>query len=130
MLFRLLGGLFLVLHGLVHLWYVVLSQGWVEVEEQMGWGGHSWLLSPFLAGETVLALASVLYVVVTAGFVIGGLGYTFRQDWWEVAVVAAAVLSTLVIVTMWDGRFELLVEKGAVGVLINVGLLVYLLVLE
>lgn len=30
-------GLFLVLHGLVHGWYVVLSQGWAEVEDQMGW---------------------------------------------------------------------------------------------
>lgn len=29
-------GVFLALHGLVHLWYVVLSQGWVEVEDQMG----------------------------------------------------------------------------------------------
>lgn len=36
---------FLVLHGLVHLWYVVLSQGWVEMEDAMGWNGQSWLLS-------------------------------------------------------------------------------------
>jgi hypothetical protein len=29
-------GVFLALHGLVHLWYVVLSQGWVEMEDAMG----------------------------------------------------------------------------------------------
>ena len=45
-------------------------------------------------------------------------------------VIGAAVLSTLVIVTMWDGRFELLVEKGAVGVLINIGLVAYVLAFE
>lgn len=127
---RVLGGLFLVLHGLVHIWYVVLSQGWVEIEEEMGWGGYSWLLSPVLNSETILLLASVLYIAVTVAFVIGGLGYAFRQDWWKPAVIGAAILSTLVIVTMWDGEFDLLIEKGAAGVLINIGLLAYLLVFD
>lgn len=130
LLVRLLGGLFLVLHGLVHLWYVVLSQGWVEIEEQMGWGGRSWILSPFLTSETILALASALYVVVTVGFVIGGLGFAFRRDWWEAVVIGAALFSTLVIVSMWNGEFELLIEKGAAGVLINIALVAYLLAFE
>jgi hypothetical protein len=46
---RLAAGGFLALHGLIHLWYVVLSQGWGEVEDGMGWNGHSWLLSPLLS---------------------------------------------------------------------------------
>lgn len=125
---RLLVGLFLVLHGLVHVWYVVLSRGWVEVEDQMGWTGHSWLLSSVFPGETVLLLGSASYVVVTLGFVAGGLGYVLRQDWWLAVLTGAAVLSTVTIVALWDGGFDLLIEKGVLGVLINLGILVYLFV--
>jgi hypothetical protein len=40
--------------GFVHLWYVALSQGWVEMEDAMGWNGRSWLLSDLL-GDGPLA---------------------------------------------------------------------------
>ncbi|SER86824.1 hypothetical protein [Natrinema salaciae] len=119
---RVFGGVFLILHGVVHVWYVVLSQGWVEVEDQMGWNGHSWLLSSLLSEGTILSLASVAYVAVTVGFVLGGLGYAFDRSWWPPVVVGSAILSTLVLLAMWDGGFDLLVEKGAAGVLINLAL--------
>lgn len=118
---------FLALHGLVHGWYVVLSQGWVEYEAEMGWNGYSWLLSGVLGQESTLAVASVLYVLVALGFVASGVGYLTEQDWWVSALVVAAVLSSVVIVALWDGRPEQLVEKGVVGVLINVGLLAWVL---
>lgn len=126
---ELVGGGFLVLHGFVHLWYVVLSQGWVEAEEQMGWNGHSWLLSSHLSTETILSIASVLYIVAALGFVAGGVGYILDQDWAGTVLVATAVLSTGVLVVMWDGKPDLLVEKGILGVLINLGI-VYWLVLR
>jgi hypothetical protein len=110
----------LVLHGLVHLWYAVLSEGWVEVEDAMGWNGRSWLLSDLLAEGTVLSLASVLYVLVAVGFLAGGAGYALGRDWATPVLVGAAVLWTVVLVAMRDGRFDLLVEKGVVGVAINV----------
>lgn len=118
---------FLALHGLVHLWYVVLSQGWVQVEEQMGWNGHSWLLSSVLSTETLLPIASVLYGIVALGFVVGAAGVVWEQDWHTTVLVGAAVLSTLVLVALWDGEPTLLVEKGLVGVVINLGIVAYLL---
>jgi hypothetical protein len=120
-------GVFLALHGLVHVWYVVLSQGWVEVEDAMGWNGHSWLLSGSLSEGTILSIASVVYVLVTIGFVAGGVGYALQEDWRSPVLIGSAVLSTLMLVTMWDGAFDLLVEKGIVGVLINVALVIALL---
>ncbi|WP_276259529.1 hypothetical protein [Haloglomus litoreum] len=123
---RLALGVFLVLHGLVHVWYVVLSHGWVEVEDQMGWNGHSWLLSSVLSADTILAVASVLYVAVTLGFVAGGVGYALSSGWATGLLVGTALLSTVVLVAMWDGRFDLLVEKGVVGVLINLALVAWL----
>lgn len=117
---RLAAGGFLALHGLVHMWYVVLSNGWVEVEDQMGWNGHSWLLSSILPEGTILSLASLLYVAVALGFLAGGVGYYFRTDWAAAALVATAVLSTAVLIAMWDGQPDLLVEKGILGVAINI----------
>ena len=42
---RLVIGLFIVLHGLVHLWYFTLSQRLVEFKPQMGWSGRSWVFT-------------------------------------------------------------------------------------
>lgn len=119
---------FLALHGLVHLWYVVLSQGWVTVEEQMGWTGHSWLLSGTLSADAVLTLATAVYVAVTLGFVAGGVGFYLGSDWAGPVLVGTAVLSTLMLVAMWNGEVELLVEQGLLGVLINAGVAYFFLV--
>jgi hypothetical protein len=121
---------FLVLHGLVHGWYVVLSQGWVEVEDAMGWNGESWLLSGVLPESLILNLASVGYVVVAAGFVLGAVGYVLAAGWTTPVLVGTAVLSTVVLLATWDGRFDLLVEKGVLGVFVNAFVVVWLLVLE
>lgn len=123
-------GFVLALHGLVHAWYVVLSRDWVEYEEAMGWNGESWLLTRALPQELVLDVASVLYVVVAVGFVVGGLGYALTQEWATPVLVASAVLSTVLIVLMWDGRFDQLTEKGAIGVLVNAVVLGWMLVLQ
>ena len=45
---RLAVAVFLALHGLVHGWYVVLSNGWIEADDAVGWNGTSWLLSPIV----------------------------------------------------------------------------------
>lgn len=123
-------GLFIVLHGLVHLWYFVLSRGLVVFQPEMGWTGKSWLLAKFLDDATARALASVLYPLATIAFVAGGLGIFSLQAWWRPVVVGAAVFSTVVILLFWDGDTQRLVQKGALGVLINLAILVALLVLQ
>ena len=57
-----------------------------------------------LPGETILSLASLLYVVVAAGFVVGGVGYVLDQDWTVAILVGSAIRSTVVLVVMWDGK--------------------------
>ena len=119
-------GLFLALHGIVHGWYVVISRGWLEDDDaDFGWNGTSWLLSGILAAQTILDVASVGYGLVVLGFVAGGAGYVLGAAWAGTALVGAAVLSTVLIVLMWDGRAAQLTEKGALGVLINLGVLAW-----
>jgi hypothetical protein len=42
-------------------------------------------------------------------------------------MLAASVISTVTILVFWDGSFSMPVEKGALGLLINIGILVAIL---
>ena len=125
---RFLFGIFIVLHGLVHLWYVTLSQRLVEFQPEMGWTGKSWLFSPLLGDAATRSLATVLYGLATLGFVIGGIGIFAQQAWWRPLVIGSATFSAAIILLFWDGGLRMLVQKGLIGLLINIVLLVALLV--
>jgi hypothetical protein len=123
-------GVFIVLHGLVHVWYVTLSQRLVEFQPEMGWSGRSWVLSNPLGDATTGSLASVLYGLATILFVAGGIGIFARTGWWRPMLISSAAFSSAIILLFWDGSMELLVQKGFIGLLINVGILVALLVFQ
>jgi hypothetical protein len=126
-MFRVLVGVFVSLHGLVHLWYVVLAQQLVEFQAEMGWKGESWLLTSPLGDAATRTLATALYVLATLGFLAGGAGILSQQDWWRPMVIGSAAFSAIVVVLFWDGGRQMLVEKGLLGFLINAALLVWLL---
>lgn len=129
-MFRLLLGLFIILHGLVHLWYFTLSQRLVEFKPEMGWTGKSWLLSNVLGDSNTRSLASVLFVFTAIAFVISGIGMFARLDWWWTAVLTSAVFSCAIILIFWDGSMQLIVQKGLIGFLISLGILLALLLLK
>jgi len=122
--------LFIVLHGLVHLWYFTLSQRLVEFKPEMGWSGRSWIFTNFLGDSTTRSLASVLYVLATIAFVVSGIGFLVRAEWWRPVLVGSAVFSAVIILLLWDGGLQLLVNKGLVGFTISVMILVALLLLK
>jgi hypothetical protein len=127
---ELLYGVFVVLHGLVHLWYVTMSQRWVEFLPEMGWTGESWLFSPLLGDGATRGLATALYSLATLGFLVGGIGIFAQQAWWRLVVIGSAAFSAVIIILFWDGGLQRIVEKGLVGFLINVAILVALLVFD
>ena len=122
--------LFIVLHGLVHLWYFTLSQRLVEFKPEMGWSGRSWIFTNFLGDSTTRSLASVLYVLATIAFVVSGIGILLRAEWWRPVLVGSAVFSAAIILLLWDGGLQLLVNKGLVGFAVSVMILVALLLLK
>ncbi|MFN2263128.1 MAG: hypothetical protein ACK2UM_02610, partial [Anaerolineales bacterium] len=67
-------GIFILLHGLVHIWYVTLSQGWVEFQANMGWTGKSWLLSNLLGHDVTRMVATIFYGLSTITFLVAGFG--------------------------------------------------------
>ena len=122
--------LFIVLHGLVHLWYFTLSQRLVEFKPEMGWSGRSWIFTNFLGDSTTRSLASVLYVLATIAFVVSGIGFLVRAEWWRPVLVGSAVFSAVIILLLWDGGLQLLVNKGLIGFLISAVILIALLLLR
>ena len=125
---RNLAGIIILLHGLVHFWYFTLSQKLVPFQPEMGWTGRSWLLSKFIQDATLRPIASTLYALAAVVFVVGGVGVFVRADWMRPILAGAAIFSSLVIVLFWDGNTGMLVQKGILGLLINLVILVVLFV--
>jgi hypothetical protein len=65
-----------------------------------------------------------------ATIIAGAVGYVLSLDWWPPVLVGAAILSTLGYVALWDGAFANLPEKGALGLIVNVAVLVWVVVLS
>ena len=126
-MFKTLFTVFLVLHGLVHLWYFTLSRGLVAFQPEMGWTGNSWLFTNLVGGSATRALASTLYPLAALLFVVAGVGVFGRFEWARPVLIGTAAFSAALIFLFWDGQTQLLVEKGLLGLLINLSL-IFLLV--
>jgi hypothetical protein len=127
---RFLVGIFVILHGLVHLWYVVLSQRLVEFQAEMGWTGRSWLLTGLIGDSSARLLASVVYALAAVAFIGSGIGLFTEGDWWRPIMVGSAIFSAAVVLVFWDGSAGLLVQKGLIGLLIDLGIIFWVLVLK
>ena len=123
-------GIFIVLHGLVHLLYFGQSARYFELQPGMLWPDGSWIFSRLLGDGATRNLANVMLVLAAIGFVIGGIGFLFRQGWWRPAVTGTAVFSAILFILFWDGIAQTLDNKGGIGVLINIAILVIALILN
>jgi hypothetical protein len=130
MLIGILLGIFLILHGLVHLLYAGQSQRLFELRPGMLWPEGSWLFSRQLDDDAMRLMAVISLALAAFGFVAGGLGLFFHQDWWRTIIVGAAILSTTIFAVFWDGKRQSLADNGGVGVLINLAILVSILILK
>jgi hypothetical protein len=121
-------GVFMVLHGLVHLLYFGQARRLFEVQPGLVWPDGSWAFSKLLGDEAPRWLASIACVVAAIGFVAGGIGIFVGQAWWRPLVVGSAAFSAAIFVLFWDGGLQRLDAKGAIAILINVAILVAVLI--
>lgn len=125
---RILFGLFLALHGLVHLLYFGQSARFFELKPGMVWPDGSWAFSRLLGDDTARVLACIALALAALGFLAGGIGFLAEQPWrWTVAA-GAAVLSVVIYILFWDGALQALDGKGAVGILIDAAVLAAVLI--
>jgi hypothetical protein len=126
---RLIVGLFVAWHGLVHLLYAAHSQRRIAMRPDMAWPDGSWAFSGLLGTERTRLLATIVYAVTGVAFAAGGVGVLLQQDWWRAVVVAASAFSVVIILLFWDGTLQKLNEKGVLGILIDLAILAALLIL-
>jgi len=123
-------GVFIVLHGLVHVLYAGQSARRFELKPGMVWPDGSWTFSRLLGDEATRNLASISLVLAAIGFVAGGIGIFVGQTWWRPVVVGAAALSAVVYILFWNGRMQNLDGQGGIGLLINLAILVAVLIVR
>jgi hypothetical protein len=123
-------GIFLILHGLVHMLYFGQSARLFELQEGLTWPDGSWAFSKLLGSEATRTLANVLLIIAAAGFVVGGIGILAKQGWARPLIAGAAIFSSVIYILMWDGAAQKLNDKGGIGILINLTILAVLLILR
>ncbi|MBE2222018.1 MAG: hypothetical protein IAF02_10775 [Anaerolineae bacterium] len=121
-MFKIIFGVFIVLHGLVHLLYFGQSRRMFELQPGMVWPDGSWAFSWLLSDGMTRWLTSTLLILAAIGFTVGGVGLLLKHSWWSSVVVGSAVFSCSIYILCWDGRWQDMDDKGLVGVLINLGI--------
>lgn len=127
---RFIVGVFIMLHGLVHLLYLGQSRRLFELQAGMVWPDGSWAFSKLLGDEVIKGLVSISCLLAAIGFVAGGTGIFVGQAWWRPVVVGSAAFSAIIFILFWDGKMQHLDDKGGIGLLINLAILVAVLMLQ
>lgn len=125
---KIIAGVFLVLHSIVHLLYLGQSARLFEMQVGLTWPDGSWAFSKLLGESSTRTLAIIFCILAAAGFVIGGAGIFFSQSWWRTAVIISAVFSGVLYILFWNGRLQHLDGQGAVGLLIDAAILAAIIV--
>lgn len=117
-------GVFLVLHGLVHLLYFGQSARLFELQPGMIWPDGSWVFAKLPGNDRTRMIANLACLLSATGFVTGGIGYVMKQSWWHPVIIGASIFSAMFLLLFWDGSFQKLADKGGIGLLINLLILV------
>jgi hypothetical protein len=127
---RILIGIFIILHGMVHLLYAGQSLRIFALRSGMAWPDNSWLFSKGTGIERARVLAGILSVLATIGFIISGTGLLLTQSWWQIPVVGSTLLSSLIFILFWDGQLQKLDDQGGFGILINIAIFAAMVIME
>lgn len=126
---RILFGIFIVLHGLVHLLYFGQSARFFELQQGMVWPDGSWIFSKLVGEGTTRMLANIALALAALGFIVSGLGLFLKQAWYQPMLVGVAVFSAITYFLFWNGKLQNLDTQGGIGILINMAILASLFVL-
>ncbi|HEX9090771.1 MAG TPA: hypothetical protein VF831_04745 [Anaerolineales bacterium] len=121
-------GIFILLHGVVHGLYFGHSAGFFELKPGMAWPLKSWVISKLLGDAALKNLASISMLLAAALFAAGGIGIFAGQPWWRPLVLGAAIFSSLAYVLFWNGKLKNLDGQGGIGLIINLLLLLAILI--
>ena len=100
----LIAGVFLALHGLIHLMGFVVPWKLATIEDLPY--TTTLLNGSWDVGTTGIRVLGLLWLLAALGFVVAGTGLITRQKWWWTASLVVAVLSLVVTALQWpDAQF-------------------------
>ncbi len=115
-------GIFIILHGLVHLFYFAHSKRIFELRPGFEWPDNSWALSKLPGTKTIRTIVSLMCILVAATFVISGIAYITNAVWTFKLIQISAFLSSGLFILLWDGRLKKLDNQGAIAIIINISI--------
>jgi len=101
-----------------------------ELRPGLTWPDGAWAFSRLLGDPATRWLAAGSLTLAALGFLAAGLGLLLRQEWWRPITTGVALLSTLIFFMFWDTKFHALPDKGGVGLLISLAILVVTLLFK
>ncbi|MBD3374339.1 hypothetical protein GF406_04820 [candidate division KSB1 bacterium] len=113
-------GIFIILHGIIHGFYIGHSLKFFELSPGMRWPIDSWILSRISNDKTIRFIASILLLVALAGFVLGGFALLLDLGWHQYIIFGSSFFSTFVYILFWNKTTKKLHDQGGIGILINV----------
>ena len=123
-------GIFIVLHGIVHLIYSGHSFRLFKIQPGLEWPDGSWALSFFLKNDNVRIIAGIFCIIAFIGFILGSIGIFSNSIWWRPVVIGTAIFSTIALLLLWDGLMQKLPEKGAIAIIINLAIIAFVLIVQ
>jgi len=119
---RILLGIFLILHGVVHGLYFGQSKRFFEMAPGLTWPDHAWAFDKLFGTQGTRNVVGVLLILAAVGFITSGVLLLVNADWWRTLTILSAVFSSLIYLLSFDGVWVNLDQKGLVGILINLAL--------
>ncbi len=123
-------GIFIILHGLVHLLYFGHTARFFELKPGMTWPGDSWVFSSVLGEAPTRFLVSMFLVLAGFGFIASGIGLLLDLAWWRALIITVAIISALIFIIFWNGKRHNLDGQGGIGILIDLWLLVMVILVH
>lgn len=123
-------GVFLILHGLVHLLYLGQSQRFFELQPGMDWPDNSWAFASRVQSSGTRLLTGLGCALAAVGFAASGTAVLFGLAWWQPMVVGSSLFSSAIYLLTWDGKLRGLDNQGGIGILINLAILAAVLVFD
>jgi hypothetical protein len=120
-------GIFLILHGLVHLLYAGQSLRMFELQSGMDWPDGSWAFKGLFREKALRVFGGTLCLLAADGFVVGSVLLFLSHALWRPVITGSALFSTLAFIFLWNGKMQALFNNGLLGILINLAILVIVL---
>ena len=129
-MFRFIAGIFIMLHGLVHLLYSGHSRRLFELQPGMTWPENSWAFSNVSGNDTTRLIAGISCLLAAIGFVTCGIIMLIGQTWWQSMVIGTSAFSAIVFMLFWNGKMQNLDNQGGIGLIINIAMIITSIILK